>query len=299
MSAIMNLINTATGKVPTKAPGVKDVKPKYIPNPPLPPVTLQLGDYTFTRLEIPEKIGLGGEQKLTIHELVGGDRVVDAMGAQFDPITWSGMFLGENALQSAKYIDYLRRQGKPLILKWSEMEYSVVINKFKYDFMQMYNIPYSITCEVVTDSSVQVTEGFDIDIDQALKDDMGSAAAASEALTADSITDVTKVKSSMDKLKATFNEVKSFVKATTTTIKEVKAEISAVQQEVTQAIATVNNTLQTVTTLGGILPSNPLSKNAAKLGNTAKTVNNATQLMNLKYTLGNMDKTIGTIKGTK
>jgi len=298
IESMKNIGSKGMGKTPPKLIGDKGNKPKYAPNIPLPPVHLVLGDYTFTRFEIPEKINQGGDQKLVIHELVGGDRVIDEMGGQYDPLTWSGMFLGEDALDHAKYINHLRKQGKPLTLKWSEMEYSVIIHRFAYDFMQSYRIPYSITCEVITDLSTQVTYVV-IDVDQALKDDMGTVATASTSLLSDPTTNIAKVKSNVDKLKDAFNKTRSFVRSTQKTIKETKALIVDAQKEVTQAIATVNNTLQGITTLGGVLPNNSVSKNVAKLGNTAKNTNNAIQLMNLKHTLGNMNKTISTIKVNK
>lgn len=300
MGGISNLYDAATNiggsrNLPVKAPGSKAAGFPNKVTTPLPRVLLELGDYTFTRMEIPEKINLGGEQKLVIHELVGGNRVIDAMGRQYDPLTWSGWFLGETAIDSAKYLDFLRKQGKPLVLKWSEFEYSVIIKKFTYDFVQQYKLQYSITCEVVTDSSVQVTTGFDVDVDQALKDDMGSVAAAVALIATPSTPPVSL--STIDKLKQAFKDTKSFVRATQKTIHEAKALIQDAQREVTQVIAEVSNTIQDVSTLGGVLPNNPVSVNATRLSQVTKNTNNSVQLLNIQSSLGKMNKNMATIKG--
>ena len=46
----------------------------------MPDLILQLGDFQFQQQEIPESIPFGGEQALAVHRLVGGVKVVDAMG---------------------------------------------------------------------------------------------------------------------------------------------------------------------------------------------------------------------------
>ena len=53
---------------------------------------LTLGDFEFARYEIPEQITFGGDQRLVVHELVGGTRVIDAMGRADAPLEWSGLF---------------------------------------------------------------------------------------------------------------------------------------------------------------------------------------------------------------
>ncbi len=92
-----------------------------------PDTVLTLGDFEFAAYEIPEKISFGGSQHLTTHELIGGARVIDAMGRSDMPIAWSGVFDGENALERARYLDGLRIAGKSLKLTWSELSYQVIV----------------------------------------------------------------------------------------------------------------------------------------------------------------------------
>jgi hypothetical protein len=114
---------------------------------------LKLGDFVFKDAEVPEKISFGGEQKLAVHRLVGGGRVVDAMGRDDAALEWSGMFLGEQALARARHLDNLRIAGAPVALSWHELAYQVVIRSFHAPFERFYKIPYTIVCEVVEDKS--------------------------------------------------------------------------------------------------------------------------------------------------
>lgn len=254
-------------------------------------IKLILGDYTFTRLEIPGNISLGGDQKLVIHELVGGTRIIDAMGKTYDPIKWNGLFLGEDALQKAKYLDQLRKSGTVLPLNWSSMNYSVIIQQFQFNFEKEYKIPYHITCIVIADLSDPPTT-FVVDVDQAMLDDLGDMIFTVDNLKDSDEVSVTKIKSSFDRLKDSFKKVVKFVRATQAQVKDIKGKIEDVQKEVTTAIAATSNTIQNITTLGGILPNNPVSMNALKLTHNTMSLNNHVQLMNLKYTLTKMNKNV-------
>jgi hypothetical protein len=113
--------------------------------------TLTLAGVVFQGFEIPETINFGGAQMLAVHKLPGGQRVLNPMGPDDDPITWSGRFRGSSAEQRALLLNSLRRQGNQVLLTWNIHRYQVVIKEFKADFQQAYEIPYSITCEVVID----------------------------------------------------------------------------------------------------------------------------------------------------
>lgn len=114
-------------------------------------VFLTLGQVTFATYEIPQTINFGGVQALSVKQLVGGQRIVDAMGRVDDDITFSGIFFGSTATFRARFLDNMRVQGLPLPLTWSQFSYSVVIKDFKANFERFYQIPYSITCTVIQD----------------------------------------------------------------------------------------------------------------------------------------------------
>jgi hypothetical protein len=60
-------------------------------------------------------------------------------------------------------------------------------------------------------------------------------------------------------------------------------------------IASVNNTVGNVTTLGGVLPNNPVAKSAAGLLGQVNAMTQLPQLLNLNNVLGRMGTNLGTI----
>ena len=114
---------------------------------------LILGGITFTGFEIPNQINFGGEHNLAVHELIGGTRVIDAMGSKPDPISWSGRFRGPNAIARAQAVDELRIAGNAVGLAWLNLSRSVVVRQFKADTEKPFEVPYQITCEVVSESA--------------------------------------------------------------------------------------------------------------------------------------------------
>jgi hypothetical protein len=107
-----------------------------------PSTTLTLGDFTFSGTEIPERIQFGGDQAMAVHRMVGGIKQVDALGPDHAPLEWSGVLFGAEALSRARYLDWLRVQGKPLALAWSELRYTVVVRSFRATYLLANNIPY-------------------------------------------------------------------------------------------------------------------------------------------------------------
>lgn len=105
---------------------------------------LILGSIIFKGFELPEQVPLGGDHSFTVHKLLGGARVLDAMGPDDRDIEWKGLFFGANALSNARAVDAMRVAGQevPLLID-SEMR-TVVIKSFKWDYQRPYQIPYTI-----------------------------------------------------------------------------------------------------------------------------------------------------------
>lgn len=250
---------------------------------------LQLGDFTFAKTEIPEKIRFGGDQSLVVHELVGGVRVVDSMGRQDAPLEWSGLLMGSAALQRAQYLDGLRIAGKVLRLQWSEFDYDVVIKSFHADFERWYQMPYSISCVVVKDNSLPVSNIADPGIDYCVTDDIGNVLGLATAINDGPLSSLVGV------LDSAIKGVSSFAKATQSTINSVLVPLAAVQSRVSILVASTGNTIANVTTLGGILPNNPISTQASKLLGQAAAMSQLPQLYNLQSVLGRLGGNLGSI----
>lgn len=256
-----------------------------------PDLALTLGDFEFSRLEIPQSINFGGEQRIAVHKLVGGKRVADAMGRDDDPVSWSGMILGENALQRAKYLDNLRVNGNTLILSYHEMFYKVIVQEFKAEFERFYKIPYRISLLVVEDLTSPVTDIAPDGIDYLIQDDMATANDYGGLFDDDELNAL------LGTLDEAIRQVSDFAKATQSVINSVLIPLAAVQKRVVILIGSVGNVLNNVTTLGGVLPNNPIAKSTSALISQVNAMNNLPQLYNLQSVLGRMSGNLGSIGG--
>ncbi len=135
-------------------------------------VSLTLGGFDFGHAEIPEKLNFGGEQLLNVHQLIGGKRVIDTMGRSDADISWSGMFIGEFALERAKFIDNVRATGQQITFQYSQFLYNVVVKSFSCSFERFYQIPYQITLSVIEDLSIPITVEFPLAFGDAVNQDL-------------------------------------------------------------------------------------------------------------------------------
>lgn len=157
---------------------------------------LSLGPVVFNGFEVPESITIGGRQRLAVHELPGGGRVVDAIGPEEAPICWSGVCSGQDAAARVRSMERLRRNGDVLALAWEGWRYSVVIQEFSAEVSSPFWIPYRIQLCVVTDSELNGTlDWIDVAIETAAVLDSRSdidanITAASARLVSDELADI-------------------------------------------------------------------------------------------------------------
>lgn len=115
---------------------------------------LILGPVAFKDFEIPSQIdGLGGRQMMHVHKLVGGRRVVDAMGPDPHDKVWAGRFRGADAESRAHTLESLAQRGAMIPLSFGSFYYLVVIADFHATYEKAQEIPYDIRCTVVIDGA--------------------------------------------------------------------------------------------------------------------------------------------------
>lgn len=255
-------------------------------------VILTLDDFEFVDTEIPESIAFGGHQNLVLHDLVGGVRIVDSMGAFSEALTWSGLFRGPQALARARILDSMRMAGKKLTLTWSEFRYQVVIKEFKGTFERTYQIPYNITLEVVKDEAQPLTDlpeqpSIDslIDYDAIAAADMVAALQKFEEMRAGEVTTTT-MAGAFGSLQSAINSVSSFATATQSQLNSVLQPLATFRSQVKTLMSSVNNTLANATTLGGLLPNNPLSRQVSRLNAQLTATQQYPLLLNLDRLAG-------------
>lgn len=254
-----------------------------------PDTILKLGDLEFSGTEIPESIPFGGEQRSVVHELVGGVRIVDAMGRADMPLEWSGLFRGQTAVDRALYLDGLRISGKQVTLSWDAFSYDVIVTRFQGTFERYYQVPYKITCTVVKDTVSPTLYAASPGIDDLVSSDMATANSL-VALIGDST-----LTNALGTLDTAIQNVSKFAGAVQSTINTVLTPLAAVQARVQVLIASTANVVSSVTTLGGILPNNPIAQQAAQLTGQVAALSQLPQLYNLQSVLGRMGGNLGSI----
>ena len=112
-----------------------------------------LGPILLQGFEIPQHITWGGRQKLAVHSLPGGERVIDSLGRDDIDVSWSGIFTGPSAGARARALDRMRADGLVWPLTWSTYFYSVVIKSLTLDYARSNWLPYQISCTVLRDET--------------------------------------------------------------------------------------------------------------------------------------------------
>jgi hypothetical protein len=120
--------------------------------------TLLLGPIVFEDFEVPCAINFGGKQRLVVHRLPGGVRVIDALGRDDADISFAGIFTGDDATLRARLLDEMRALGTLLPLTWDVFFYTVLIAQFQADYTTSNWIPYKITCTVLRDEASALIE---------------------------------------------------------------------------------------------------------------------------------------------
>jgi hypothetical protein len=141
---------------------------------------MQLGSITFRDFEVEAGIDFGGRQRLAVHRLPNGTRIVDVLGPDPANIIFGGVFSGQDAVTRAQELDALRKSGAQVILSWNSFQYAVILSEFSADFQARNWVPYRAACTVVEDDT-PVAESGDSDLTPS------ALASAASALTAAAI----------------------------------------------------------------------------------------------------------------
>lgn len=112
---------------------------------------VSLGNFIMKGFEVPDGAPWGGAQALTIHKLVGGARVIDAMGPDDIAIKFKGVFLSADADTRALQVDKMRKAGLPVAWFFANHITTVVIRSFHPVFKRPDHCTYDIELEVVRD----------------------------------------------------------------------------------------------------------------------------------------------------
>jgi hypothetical protein len=251
-------------------------------------VVLQLGDFQFAEYEVPERITMTTAIRAVVHKMVGGARAVNMMGYDPAPLEWSGMLLGSNALQRARALKQMALAQKMVTLTFSEYSYAVVVTEFVESFEREYEIYYRLRCEIVADNAAPGPSA-SAGIDTLIGSDLSTANGICSKIGNAGLT------STMGTLTTAIGAVSSFATAAKSTLQTVLTPLAQAQAQVKTLIAAGENTLQSVATVGGLVPNNPIAQQVAKLNAQVNTMTQQPQLLNLQGVLSRIGTNIGTI----
>lgn len=110
--------------------------------------TVTLAFVRLQAFEVPAAIGFGGRQRLAVHDLPGGGRVIDVLGGADDEIVFGGIISGDGADTRAQLLDALRISGASVPLSWDEQYFIVIIAEAQFDYRKSWWIPYQLRCVV-------------------------------------------------------------------------------------------------------------------------------------------------------
>jgi hypothetical protein len=285
----------------------------------MPDFPVTLGSFAFQGFEVPSEMPFGGAQALTMHKLIGGGRVIDAMGRDDDRLSWSGTFLSPDADQRARALDALRVAGAPLPLVWNTHRYQVVIQSFSPIYRRVSEVPYKIVCVVIQDQTQPLAAtplSPDADFTGGLTDAGAAAAAGSASPVAGGFAAAMQgatqaARTAIGTVQQAASSVAAIVSPALAAIHQVigvagsvsgagrpqLAQISTAigqgQAALNPLIASQDGFLGSQAFVGGVVPGATPAANAASLLAATATGAQLPQLMQINNDLTNMTKAIG------
>lgn len=254
--------------------------------------TLNLGAFQFARFEIPERIPWGGSQRIVKHELVGGTRTLDAMGRSDKQLTWSGLFMGQNATERARFLDTMRAQGADQKLTFGQLAYLVKVAEFDAVYERFYQIPYGISCEVIADLANPVINIAPPSIDSDIKTDLVLALAVSAA-----IADLT-LNALLAQVQAAIELVSSFANSALSIISGVRSPLAATQARIGVLLGASSAVLGGVSSFGGVVTGASIGFSAASLVGQVANMTRMNSLLQLSSVVGRMSANLGAISSS-
>lgn len=142
----------------------------------MPTDILTLGGIAFDDFSTPSEMMFGGNQAMVIHKLPGGQRVIDTLGPDDAPITWSGQFFGNDAYATSLVLNGMKDAGQVVPLTWGGQFRLVIIDRFLPKVKRMPTwVLYEISCTVYQNPMQGNLSTSTSSIDSLVSDDLSTA----------------------------------------------------------------------------------------------------------------------------
>lgn len=271
-------------------------------------VVLTLDGFVFKDFEVPEAISFGGSQSLSIKRLIGGERVIDAMGSDDRPLEWSGRFRGSDAVSRALQLDAKRRAGRAVSLTWGELSFQVIVARFEPVYQQAFEVPYSISCEIVP-APLASSVNADVGVDQMVKGDLDKITALAARISTaamDVRTVLIRVNNlitlpgrALSDLVGAFSDaiglVPNFAASTRASLAPVFTALTSLREGVGGYLEAADETLGPTLNIGGIDPGAPAAQLVPALLAQASAMSQASDLQDLDSYLGRIQTNLDAI----
>jgi hypothetical protein len=246
-----------------------------------------LGDFEFLDFEVPERIAIPGRQKTVLHQMIGGKRTVDVLGIEYDPLSWSGIITGSQSGDRVSALERMRDAGEQLTLTLDNYSFTVVISSFTPVYEFIYRRPFTIEVAIVSNNASPLKVDALTGALQGLIDsDVGKSLGLADIIDVDSVT------SAVTTVQSAVKEVTDFAHATVEQVQSVVRPIVAAQVMIQQQIGQLESAANDITTLGGLVPGNPILKTISNLLSQADQSTKIPALYNLQSVLGRLNKNV-------
>ncbi len=275
----------------------------------------QSASISFLETELPQQITWGGTHLLSVHQLIGGRRILDSLGPSDAPLAWSGVFLTSSAVDRARFCDTLRRTGEPCTLQWGDFSYSGVVQSFSADYTRggLY-VPYRITLEVAEDKTGYVDAAPQPSVAAQITSDMNRANLLQGCIGDSTLAGLTA--SVQTAVQATVDALQPIARGLTSALNTVSSAASCAVSVVNQGIQTAQaalipiaqaqaraqtlitsgeQTITSITTAGGLLPGNPVAQITGKYIQQTNAAIQLPQLYEFSSIMGRMKNNIAAV----
>ena len=251
------------------------------------------GPFVFTESEVPAHIASGGTQALSKDRLIGGRKIVHALGPDESDISFSGIFAYQGTARS-DFLDSVRRRGDVCTLTWDNRRMLVVISQYTPDYHKPYLVGYSITFCVVSNETGLLDSVPAVTPAQQLKSDMAVLNNKSACLSNPVLSGIAStVNSALSLLQGASQPIAGGLQPITSLIgaaancadqigNQIETATAAVAAPLAQLIANTQSlitnsetAINEAVTFGGIVPGNPV---ALSVGKYMTQMNTITQL---------------------
>lgn len=260
-----------------------------------PDTILLLGDFAFKASEIPEVMPWGGDQNITTHELVGGRRVLDAMGRSDRPLEWHGIFFGADATDRARQVDAIRILGLPVVVSWDRFSYVVIVKSFHPDFSRYYQIPYSIVCEVQEDQNSPTIPSSALNVDDVVANDLASAdgiVGQLNTISADVAVAMAPITAAVAAVHAAVSVVSSIATAANSVVQSILTPVAALRTQIAALTSSVGNAIENVGSVGGVFPGSTVAQSIAAFNGQIAGMQQQTLLVQLDGVVGRVQMNV-------